>query len=98
VTVAPMAGGFSRSRSLKPVPIAKSVPSGRRTSKAPSLVAHDDRFNTISNLPYKDFQSNYSPTVGVAVFSLGKDGAIGNNGDSLYKNGSIKSDDIVSWQ
>jgi hypothetical protein len=52
----------------------------------------------ITNLPYSDFQGGNSPAVGVAAFSLGKDGALGHKGDGAYRNGGSTSDDIISWQ
>lgn len=54
--------------------------------------------NIISNLPYTDFQNANAPHLGVAVFSLGKDGRPGKNGDNTFKTGSDQSDDIISWQ
>lgn len=51
----------------------------------------------ISNLPYADFQNTNAPHVGVAVFSLGKDGQLGKKGDNTFQRGSDQSDDIVSW-
>ena len=50
------------------------------------------------NLPYTDFQEPKAPPVGVAVFSFGKDGALGKNGDGIYRNNGTASDDILSWQ
>ena len=57
-----------------------------------------DYNNTISNLKYSDFQSTNAPLTGVAVFSLGKDGQLGKNGDSSFRSNGSNSDDIISWQ
>jgi hypothetical protein len=57
-----------------------------------------DYDNKISNLPYTDFQGPNAPRIGVAVFSLGKDGQIGTQGDRTYQSGATRSDDIISWQ
>ncbi|EDY19037.1 hypothetical protein CfE428DRAFT_3214 [Chthoniobacter flavus Ellin428] len=59
-----------------------------------------DYDNKISNLPYTDFQGQTAPLTGVCVFSIGKDGMLGNKGDSMYRNSGTNSnsDDIVSWQ
>jgi prepilin-type N-terminal cleavage/methylation domain-containing protein len=57
-----------------------------------------DGDNHITNLPYTDFQGTNSPEGGVAAFSLGKDGALGRNGDGAYRSGGSTSDDIISWQ
>ncbi|HEY3835093.1 MAG TPA: prepilin-type N-terminal cleavage/methylation domain-containing protein [Bryobacteraceae bacterium] len=54
--------------------------------------------NQITNLPYTDFATNQGPRTGVAVYSLGKDQKLGNNGNNTYKTGTTTSDDIVSWQ
>jgi prepilin-type N-terminal cleavage/methylation domain-containing protein len=57
-----------------------------------------DGDNRITNLPYSDFQGNNAPAVGVAAFSIGKDGALGRKGDGAYRTGGTTSDDILSWQ
>lgn len=57
-----------------------------------------DGDNKLSNLPYSDLQGAKAPQIGVGVFSIGKDGALGNKGDGVYRNGSTPSDDILSWQ
>lgn len=57
-----------------------------------------DYDNKISNLPYTDFQGPTAPMTGVCVFSVGKDGKTGHNGDNIYRNNGTTSDDIVSWQ
>jgi prepilin-type N-terminal cleavage/methylation domain-containing protein len=37
--------------------------------------------------------------LGVIVWSLGKDGLLGNNGDNIYKTpAGVQSDDVISWQ
>jgi hypothetical protein len=46
---------------------------------------------------YGDFGGANMPRVGVGAFSLGKDGRLGKNGNNLFRNGTDKSDDIVSW-
>ncbi|MDR3402272.1 MAG: type II secretion system protein [Chthoniobacter sp.] len=59
-----------------------------------------DYDNKISNLPYTDFQNSAAPLTGVCVFSLGKDGGLGNAkaGDNTYRSNGTTSDDIISWQ
>lgn len=57
-----------------------------------------DGDNRISNLPYSDFQGANAPRVPVGVFSIGKDGAVGNKGDGIFRRNGTASDDIVSWQ
>jgi type II secretory pathway pseudopilin PulG len=60
-----------------------------------------DYDNKISNLPYTDFQNTSAPLTGVAAFSVGKDGKVGNakNGDNMYRSATgTNSDDIISWQ
>jgi prepilin-type N-terminal cleavage/methylation domain-containing protein len=47
---------------------------------------------------YTDFADLNMPRVGVGAFSLGKDNALGDKGDNKFKNGTTKSDDIISWQ
>jgi prepilin-type N-terminal cleavage/methylation domain-containing protein len=47
---------------------------------------------------YTDFATPNSPAVGVGVFSMGRDNLPGNNGDHRYQTGTVKSDDIISWQ
>jgi prepilin-type N-terminal cleavage/methylation domain-containing protein len=47
---------------------------------------------------YSDFGSNDEPRAAVGAFSLGKDNKLGKDGDKKYKDGTNKSDDIVSWQ
>lgn len=54
--------------------------------------------NQITNLPYNDFQSDKAPLTGVCVFSVGKDGQVGHNGDQTYRSNGTNSDDIISWQ
>jgi prepilin-type N-terminal cleavage/methylation domain-containing protein len=46
---------------------------------------------------YTDFAEPNLPRVQVGAFSIGKDKKLGDNGNSMYKNGSVKSDDVVSW-
>lgn len=50
---------------------------------------------------YTDFKDP-APRAGVGAFSLGKDGqlgkATGGSGNHKYRDGSVKSDDIVTWQ
>ncbi|MEP6669257.1 MAG: type II secretion system protein [Chthoniobacter sp.] len=57
-----------------------------------------DADNRISNLPYTDFQGNDAPRVTVGVFSIGKDGLLGNKGDNIYRKNGTASDDVISWQ
>lgn len=57
-----------------------------------------DGDNRVSNLPYSDFQGTNAPRVPVAVFSIGKDGKLGNNGDGVYRKTGTASDDVISWQ
>ena len=59
-----------------------------------------DYNNQIQNLPYSDFEgATNGPLVGVAVYSLGKDGIVGSsNTGGAYRSGTNTSDDIVSWQ
>lgn len=52
----------------------------------------------ISNLPYGDFQGDNAPRNNVVVFSIGKDGMLGNKGDGVYRKNGTNSDDITSWQ
>jgi prepilin-type N-terminal cleavage/methylation domain-containing protein len=47
---------------------------------------------------YSDFATPNDPKVGVGAFSMGKDNKLGNNGDNTYLKGTVRSDDIVSWQ
>jgi prepilin-type N-terminal cleavage/methylation domain-containing protein len=46
---------------------------------------------------YTDFATPNEPRVQVGAFSLGKDKKLGDNGNNMYKNGTVKSDDVVSW-
>jgi prepilin-type N-terminal cleavage/methylation domain-containing protein len=46
---------------------------------------------------YGDFSGSNLPRFGAGAFSLGKDGLLGKNGNLLFRNGSDKSDDVVSW-
>ena len=46
---------------------------------------------------YTDFAAPNEPRAQVGAFSLGKDKRLGTNGDSTYKVGTVKSDDVVSW-
>jgi len=63
------------------------------------IVIDGDYDNKITkNLPYTDFQDTTAPLTGVCVFSVGKDGKVGNNGDNMYRNNGTNSDDIISWQ
>ncbi|HSI11656.1 MAG TPA: type II secretion system protein [Chthoniobacter sp.] len=60
-----------------------------------------DYDNKISNLPYGDFQADKAPLTGVAAFSVGKDGGVGNakTGDNMYRSSTgTNSDDIITWQ
>lgn len=52
----------------------------------------------ISNLPYSDFQGDNAPRSNVVVFSIGKDGMLGNKGDGVYRKNGANSDDVISWQ
>lgn len=47
---------------------------------------------------YSDFTGDNAPRKDVGVFSLGKDGKLGTNGDGVYGKGDAKSDDIISWE
>lgn len=47
---------------------------------------------------YSDFTGDHAPRTNVGVFSLGKDGTLGANGDRFYRKGNKVSDDIVSWE
>jgi hypothetical protein len=89
------------------VPITKGAyfdPWGREYC----IAIDGDYDNTISILPYTDFKTGSTPgppMTGVAVFSLGKDGALGTKvgggtGDGYYRNPAktTSSDDIISWQ
>jgi len=55
--------------------------------------------NQITNLPYEDLQGpENGPHVGVAVFSLGKDGVVGSKATHhRYRLGDTISDDLISW-
>jgi prepilin-type N-terminal cleavage/methylation domain-containing protein len=57
-----------------------------------------DSDNRISNLPYSDFQATDAPRVPIGVFSIGKDGMLGNKGDGVFRKGGSASDDVISWQ
>jgi len=59
-----------------------------------------DYNNQIQNLPYADFEGSINgPRVGVAVYSLGKDGIVGSASTAgAYRSGTTVSDDIISWQ
>lgn len=61
-----------------------------------------DYDNTISNLPYTEFRtggSSGTPMTGVCVFSIGKDGVVGDKKfPNQYRSGSNTADDILSWQ
>jgi prepilin-type N-terminal cleavage/methylation domain-containing protein len=57
-----------------------------------------DGDNRITNLPYSDFQGNGAPRVPVGVFSIGKDGMLGNKADGAYRRNGSASDDVISWQ
>jgi type II secretory pathway pseudopilin PulG len=46
---------------------------------------------------YQDFTGEHAPGARVGAFSLGKDGQLGKKGDRRFKQGSDKSDDIISW-
>lgn len=88
-------------------PRAGFVPSDAKTGSPGSFVdpwgqeyriaIDSDYDNQITILPYSDFTTN-GPRTGVAVFSLGKDTKLGNNGDGAYRAGSTNSDDIITWQ
>jgi len=52
----------------------------------------------ITNLPYSDFQGENAPRNNVVVFSIGKDGQLGNKGDGVYRKNGTNSDDVISWQ
>ncbi len=47
---------------------------------------------------YTDFTAPSAPRAEIGAFSIGKDKRPGKNGDKLFKSGTTKSDDIVSWQ
>ena len=47
-------------------------------------------------VPYTDFASPVQ--TGCVAYSMGKDGKLGNNGDSRYKSSGTPSDDVISWQ
>lgn len=61
----------------------------------------DDRID-LTNF-YNDF-SGIEPTAGraprkkVGAFSMGKDNKLGDNGNRSYRNGTEKSDDVLSWE
>jgi type II secretory pathway pseudopilin PulG len=46
---------------------------------------------------YKDFTGTSAPRTGVGAFSLGVDGQPGKKGNHRYRDGTDRSDDIVSW-
>jgi prepilin-type N-terminal cleavage/methylation domain-containing protein len=54
------------------------------------------------SLPHSDFKGDdKGPRTGVAVYSLGKDGAVGSPKEGVnnkFRDGSKISDDIISWQ
>jgi hypothetical protein len=60
---------------------------------------YDNRITNVSPF-YSDFQGTNVPLTGVCVYSLGKDGQLGNKGDGQYRNPGTNStsDDILSWQ
>jgi prepilin-type N-terminal cleavage/methylation domain-containing protein len=69
-------------------------------------IAVDGNYDNFTPVPYLDFPA---PTggnvtaadavnVGCAAWSVGKDGQIGNKGDSYFKNNGTNSDDVISWQ
>jgi prepilin-type N-terminal cleavage/methylation domain-containing protein len=96
-----------RMASSPDAPRAGFVPSDAKTGTPGAFVdpwgqeyriaIDSDYDNQLTNLPYTDFTTNV-PRTGVGVFSLGKDGKLGNNGDNAYRNGSTNSDDIITWQ
>lgn len=51
---------------------------------------------------YTDFSGadtdGKAPRFTVGAFSTGKDEQLGTKGDRIYKNGTLESDDVVSWQ
>ncbi|EDY19060.1 hypothetical protein CfE428DRAFT_3237 [Chthoniobacter flavus Ellin428] len=57
-----------------------------------------DGDNRITNLPYSDFQGTNAPRVPVGVFSIGKDGMLGNKGDGTFRQNGSASDDVITWQ
>jgi prepilin-type N-terminal cleavage/methylation domain-containing protein len=64
-------------------------------------IAVDADYNEqLTTLPYQDFKNANAVNDGVGVFSLGKDQALGTNGDGYFKNPTTgtNSDDIISWQ
>jgi prepilin-type N-terminal cleavage/methylation domain-containing protein len=70
-------------------------------------ISVDGTYDNWVPVPYQDFaaptgNTNSLPTdcvnVGCAAWSIGKDGKIGNNGDSYFKNNGTPSDDVISWQ
>lgn len=60
----------------------------------------DDRIDLKSY--YTDFtgveESGKAPRRKAGCFSMGKDEMLGNKGDKAYRNGTEKSDDVVSWE
>lgn len=65
------------------------------------IIIDADYDNEIKTLPHSDFKvADKYPRTGVAVYSLGKDGAVGDKEkfSGQYRKGSETSDDIISWQ
>lgn len=61
-------------------------------------IVMDTNYDNVLDTPYTDFASPNQPRFGVGAFSLGKDNFLGKNNDKAYKTGTVKSDDIISWQ
>ena len=89
-------GGFVPAGATVGTPGAYMDPWGKEYGVAVDA----DYNNQIENLPYSDFEgATNGPRVGVAVFSLGKDGIVGSKStNGAFRSGSNTSDDIVSWQ
>jgi hypothetical protein len=47
---------------------------------------------------YNNLTGEASPRKEVGVFSMGKDGTLGTNGDRMYRKGVVPPDDIASWE
>ena len=60
----------------------------------------DGNYDNVVTVPHTDFASPNQPRTGCAVFSVGKDGAVGDKVKfpGKLKDGSKNSDDVVTWQ
>ena len=97
-----------RIASSSDAPRAGFVPTGAKTGTPGAFVdpwgqeyqvaIDGDYDNQITNLPYTDFKTTAAPRTGVAVFSLGKDTKLGDNGEGSYRTSGKASDDIITWQ